>query len=90
MTNTSRANSVPEPDFALASRLFDTLDKHTRDGVGITRASFGTGEQFAHDLMTETARQLGLDVSHDAIGNLYVTLRGRTTPPRSRAPGLRP
>ena len=78
MTNTSRANSVPEPDFALASRLFDTLDKHTRDGVGITRASFGTGEQFAHDLMTETARQLGLDVSHDAIGNLYVTLKGRS------------
>jgi N-carbamoyl-L-amino-acid hydrolase len=77
MVGTLRANSVPEPDFALAARLFDTLDEHTRDGAGITRASYGAGEQFAHDLMTETARQLGLDVSHDATGNLYLTLKGR-------------
>ena len=77
MVDTVRANSVPEPDFALAARLFDTLDEHTRDGAGITRASYGSGEQFAHDLMTNTARQLGLDVSHDATGNLYLTLKGR-------------
>ncbi len=72
----SRTNSVPEPDFALAARLFETLDKNTRDGVGITRTSYGPGEQFAHDLMTQTARELGLDVSHDATGNLYLTLKG--------------
>jgi len=72
------ANSIPEPDFALAGRLFATLDEHTRDGAGITRASYGTGEQFAHELMTNTARQLGLDVSHDATGNLYLTLKGRS------------
>lgn len=76
MTTRSRI-AVPEPDFALAAELFETLDKHTRDGAGITRASYGDGEQFAHDLMAQTARAAGLDVSTDATGNLYLTLKGR-------------
>jgi N-carbamoyl-L-amino-acid hydrolase len=70
-------NRVPEPDFNLAGQLFDTLDRNTRDGAGITRASYGTGEQFAHDLMAGAAREAGLIVSHDATGNLYITLKGR-------------
>ena len=68
---------VPEPDFALATTLFETLDRHTRDGAGITRASYGEGEQFAHDLMAKTARAHGLEVSNDDAGNLYLTLKGR-------------
>lgn len=68
---------APEPDFQLARELFDTLDAKTRDGRGITRASYGEGEQFAHDLMASTARTAGLDVSNDAAGNLYLTLQGR-------------
>ena len=32
----------PEPDAALARRLFDELDRHTRQGAGITRASMAT------------------------------------------------
>ena len=69
---------LPEPDLALARMLFDELDRHTREGLGITRASYGTGEQFAHDLIARTAREIGLDVSTDAVGNLYATLRGRS------------
>jgi N-carbamoyl-L-amino-acid hydrolase len=69
--------SIPEPDFDLARELFDTLDRNTRDGAGITRASYGTGEQFAHDLMADTARKAGLTVTHDPTGNLYITLKGR-------------
>ncbi len=71
------AVAIPEPDFKLAKTLFETLDRHTRDGAGITRASYGKGEQFAHDLMAKTARALGLDVSNDDVGNLYLTLKGR-------------
>jgi N-carbamoyl-L-amino-acid hydrolase len=67
---------IPEPDFELAASLFDTLERNTRDVVGITRASYGAGEQFAHDLMAETGRKAGLDVSNDNAGNLYITLRG--------------
>ena len=40
----------------LAARLFDTLAQKTHDTVGITRASYGEGEQFAHDLIAKTAR----------------------------------
>jgi N-carbamoyl-L-amino-acid hydrolase len=66
---------LPEPDLALPRTLFDELDRHTRDGRGITRASYGAGEQFAHDLIARTARDIGLAVSTDATGNLYATLR---------------
>jgi len=74
----SAAVAPPEPDLQLARRLFEELDRATRDGRGITRASYGTGEQFAHDLMTRTAGEIGLPVSTDVIGNLYATLPGRT------------
>src|SRR6476469_9757258 len=68
---------MPEPDAQLARKLFDELDRHTRNGAGITRASYGDGEQFAHDLIAKTARETGLEVSTDVAGNLYVTLEGR-------------
>ena len=68
---------VPEPDFALAERLFEILDRNTRDVAGFTRASYGEGEQFAHDLIERTGRELELATAKDAAGNLYVTLRGR-------------
>jgi N-carbamoyl-L-amino-acid hydrolase len=67
---------APLPEFALAARLFDTLGEKTRDSIGITRASYGDGEQFAHDLIAETGRAAGLEVTNDVAGNLYVTLRG--------------
>jgi beta-ureidopropionase / N-carbamoyl-L-amino-acid hydrolase len=69
----------PEPDLQLARRLFDELDHATRDGRGITRASYGTGEQFAHDLTARAATDIGLQVSTDVIGNLSATLPGRTS-----------
>ncbi len=68
---------LPEPDFALAERLFEILDRNTRDVAGFTRASYGEGEQFAHQLVEHTARELELAISKDAAGNLYVTLPGR-------------
>jgi N-carbamoyl-L-amino-acid hydrolase len=68
---------VPEPDLALAERLFDTLAERTRDPKGgVTRAAYGEGEQFAHDLVTAEARKVGLQTSIDAAGNLYITLPG--------------
>jgi N-carbamoyl-L-amino-acid hydrolase len=70
-------SAVPEPDFELAARLFDTLAQKTHDTVGITRASYGEGEQLAHDLIAQTARLAGLATTTDVAGNLYVTLNGR-------------
>ncbi|MBJ3776571.1 Zn-dependent hydrolase [Acuticoccus mangrovi] len=71
-----RPNRPPEPDHALAARLFDILAKETADVAGVTREAFGRGEQFAHDLVAETGREIGLEVSTDAGGNLYLRLPG--------------
>jgi len=61
----------------LAEGLFDTLRAETFDGVGITRASYGPGEQFAHELLRRTGDELGLEIATDAAGNSYMTLPGR-------------
>lgn len=66
-----------ETEVALADRLFRELREHTEDPPGVTRASFGPGERFAHERMTALARSLALEVATDFAGNLYVTLPGR-------------
>jgi len=60
----------------MAGEIFDELAAGTHDGIGITRASYGEGEQFAHDLMARTATALGLEVESDPAGNTYMTLPG--------------
>lgn len=60
----------------LAQRLFDDLARETADGVGVTRSSYGRGEQIAHDLVEAAARALDLEITKDAVGNIYMTLRG--------------
>jgi N-carbamoyl-L-amino-acid hydrolase len=62
---------------SLAVELFLSLERETSDPPGITREAFGKREQFAHDLASETARSLGLEVSHDVAGNQYMTWLGR-------------
>lgn len=68
---------VPEPDHSLAEQLFAALHASSFDGVGITRASYGAGEQAAHQLLREQAELAGLEVETDAALNLYITLPGR-------------
>jgi len=70
-------STMTEPDIALAERLFDQLRAQSHDGVGITRDTYGPGEQAGHDIMEACARQLGLEVRKDAALNLYLTLPGR-------------
>ncbi|HKK29336.1 MAG TPA: M28 family peptidase, partial [Alphaproteobacteria bacterium] len=67
-----------------AADLFAEMEKHTHDGVGITRASYGEGEQKAHDIMAEAARELGLGVAQDPACNSYFTLPGKNR----RAPSV--
>jgi beta-ureidopropionase / N-carbamoyl-L-amino-acid hydrolase len=66
-----------QPDLDLAATLFDALARATRRGRGIVRDSYGAGEQAAHDIVRSAAADLRLEVSLDAIGNLYLTLPGR-------------
>lgn len=67
---------MPQPNLDLAASLFDALSRATRRGRGIERASYGEGEQAAHDIVRSAATAMGLEVSVDALGNLFMTLPG--------------
>jgi N-carbamoyl-L-amino-acid hydrolase len=75
------AASFAEPDMTLARHLFDQMRRDNTelngDSPGITRDTYGHGEQRAHALMRDTAHKLGLEISTDAALNLYLTLPGR-------------
>ena len=60
----------------IGAALFDELAARTRDRIGITRASYGAGEQVAFDLLAKVGRDLGLDVSRDHAANLIIRRRG--------------
>lgn len=66
----------PEPDIELAERVFAVLRERTGDGPGVTRDSYGAGEQLAHDIVRDEALSLSLVIRTDAAGNLYMTAAG--------------
>jgi len=80
------AHSWDAIDAALAKRrcfaadLFARLAEGSSDGQGITRASYGDGEAFAHELMAQTAQNQGLGVESDAACNTYMILPGGGAP----------
>jgi N-carbamoyl-L-amino-acid hydrolase len=60
----------------LAVRILEELRARSVDEAGVTRPSYGPGEQIGHDLMRAAANEGGLEVTTDAAGNLYATLPG--------------
>ena len=77
MAKHSLMSRLHQAELDLAAGLFEALSQKTRRGRGIVRDSYGDGEQAAHDLIRETAGDLGLELSVDAIGNMTMTLPGR-------------
>ena len=61
----------------LAGEMFADLARNTAGARGVTRASYGEGEQYAHRMLTATGASLGLEREVDAAGNLYLTLPGK-------------
>ena len=61
-----------------AQVLFDALRQGSLDEVrgGVTRDTYGPGEAFAHTLLEQHARELGLEVRHDHMRNTYMVLPG--------------
>ena len=61
-----------------AQWLFDQLREGSVDTKrgGVTRDTYGPGEQFAHDLVAKYAAALGLEVRHDHMRNTYMVLPG--------------
>ncbi len=66
----------PTAGTALLRRVLDELARETHDHPGVTRAAYGAGEQFAHDLVRREAEAAGAVTRTDAAGNLYLTRRG--------------
>jgi len=60
----------------LAARMFASLAEATADPPGVTRAAYGPGEQFAHDLARAEGTRLGCTAATDAAGNLFLTFPG--------------
>ncbi len=75
--------AFPEPDVALAERLFGAFRAETAGRLGVVRASYGEGEEAAHRLVRESAVALGLEVAEDAARNLYLSLPGADRTARS-------
>src|SRR5476651_591189 len=65
-----------EAETTLAGQWFDHLRQHSKSRLGVTRASYGDGEQMAHNLMQGIGQTLGLEKRIDPAGNLYLTLPG--------------
>ena len=64
---------------SIVSRLFDELRAGSLDksGEGVTRDTFGAGEQFGYAVIAAHATALGLELQRDHAANLYMTLPGR-------------
>ena len=65
------------PEITKAHAVFEHLRENSSDPPGVTRTSYGDGENFAHRLVAEWAQDLALEVTHDYAGNQYATLPGR-------------
>jgi N-carbamoyl-L-amino-acid hydrolase len=77
MTSASVSQLRARADLELAQSMFDELAANTRVGRGIVRASYGEGENLAHDLARRVAEKLGLEIETDSALNLYMTQPGR-------------
>ena len=69
--------SAVDSQRATIESIFSALENGSRDGEGISRVSYGEGENFAHRLLADFSRSIGLEVSTDASANTYMTLPGR-------------
>ncbi len=61
---------------AVAAKLFDDVRQATFDGVGVTRASYGDGENRAMAIIEGFAQAEGLACERDAVDNRIIRVPG--------------
>lgn len=76
MANEAEAFQSLSAGQILARGVLEAVEVATKTPPGITRAAYGPGEQFAHDLVRAEAEALGARTCVDAAGNLYMRLPG--------------
>ncbi|MFT8467466.1 Zn-dependent hydrolase [Acetobacter syzygii] len=77
LSSLQAAAAVPDLDRELANQIFDDLHRIGFDGLGMTRPSYGDGENQAHALFVRIAQDYGLETRKDWAANLFVTLPGK-------------
>jgi hypothetical protein len=86
-TNQIQQHNTPAPDAnrireavqasqAFASGLLDQLRRDGLDEPGVTRDTYGPGEQRAHVTCAKLAETMGLTIERDPAANLYMTQPG--------------
>ena len=67
---------------ALAVEIFDSLRQATAARRGVSRESYGPGENAAFEILVDAARRFGLETGRDDAANLLIALPGqlRETP----------
>ncbi len=70
-----------EEDRRFITKLFERLAEVSADSVGITRASYGAGENAAHEVIAAAAEGEGLEVTRDPAANLVIRLPGADSHP---------
>jgi N-carbamoyl-L-amino-acid hydrolase len=63
-------------DIEFAGALLDAWREASRDEPGVTRDAYGQGEETAHAIVRKEAEQMGLTISRDGAGNLFMTWPG--------------
>ena len=59
------------------AELFDELRAGSVDGEGVTRDTFGPGEEFGYRVIEGRAEAMGLEIERDHGANTYMTLPGQ-------------
>ncbi len=59
-----------------AKKIFNELRELSADTVGVSRQSYGPGEQEAMELIARYAQEEGLEVAWDSAANLVISLPG--------------
>ena len=84
MTNDFATSPTPEAIRAsigrqrrMAETFLARLAEKSRDEPGITRDTYGAGENWGHEVLAEYGRHAGFQVARDAAANTYVTWAGR-------------
>ncbi|MBW4092928.1 MAG: hydantoinase/carbamoylase family amidase [Proteobacteria bacterium] len=66
-----------EAERGRAQALFDRLKADGEDPPGVSRDTYGPGEQRGHATVAAEAARLGLEIARDPAANLYATWPGR-------------
>jgi N-carbamoyl-L-amino-acid hydrolase len=70
-----RIRSAVMASRTFASGLFDQLRRDGLDEPGVSRDTYGPGEQRAHETCAAAAAAMGLTIERDPAANLYMTLQ---------------